>query len=234
MIDPLATAMRRIMLPLVRLALSRGLVFQTLSDWLKDAYVLTATRHFSLDEKRITDSRLSLLTGLQRKDIKAIRSRLKADSQAPISAGHLPRLLAHWRNDARFQTGEGQPAELSRAGEGASFEVLVTSVTQDLHPRTALDELLRLGAVEVEADRVCLTTDAFLPTADDAAMLGYLGGNLGDHAAAAVENVLHAPAPGPNFERAVHYNRLSEDSARELDGLSRKLGQAALEKINAR
>ena len=61
----------------------------------------------------------------------------------------------------------------------------------------------------------------------------YLGTNLGDHATAAVSNVL-TPGPAPHFERAVHYNRLTPAAVAELDALSRTLQQQVLEQINAR
>ena len=64
--------------------------------------------------------------------------------------------------------------------------------------------------------------------------MGYFGANLGDHAEAASKNILAAPDAGPYMERAVHYNRLTEDSVAELDALSRQTLSDALRTINTR
>lgn len=233
----LEAALTRILRPLVRLGISRNLLFPDLAQRLKELYVSVAAENFHLEGKRVTDSRLSLLTGLQRKDVKAIRAR---DDLAPAarSAGPLPRILARWQGAQAYRDAGGRPLALPRqaVGNGPSFERLVQEVSRDLHPRTPLDELLRMGLVvlEAETDLVHLTGEAMLPSADEDALLAYLGSNLGDHAEAVTGNVLAAPDPGPFYERAVHYNRLSAQSLAELDALSRRLQQASLEEINAR
>jgi len=225
--------------PLVRLAIARGVRFPELSDMLKEIYVAASAAHFRLQGKRLTDSRISLLTGLQRKDVKSLRERITDSSdESPDAAGAglLPRVLAHWVSGANFCDSRGNPRVLPRVGDYASFAALVAEVSRDVHPRTVLDELTRLGLAEFDADRdaVSLESSAFLPTRDDAALLGYFGANLGDHAEAAARNIEAAPEPGPFFERAVHYNRLSRQSLDELEDLARQLQDEALKVLNAR
>lgn len=233
----LEAALTRVLRPLVRLGIARNLLFPDLAQRLKETYVSVAAENFRLEKKRVTDSRLSLLTGLQRKDVKAIRARDDLTLRAR-SAGPLPRILARWQGAEPYRDADGRSVALPRQAveDGPSFERLVQEISRDLHPRTLLDELLRMGlvALEEESDRVLLTAEALLPSADEEALLAYLGSNLGDHAEAAAGNVLAAPGPGPFFERAVHYNRLSAASLAELDALSRRLQQAALEEVNAR
>ncbi len=230
--NPLTDALGRVLRPLVRLAIARGLRFRDLSERLKEAYISSAERSFGQDGKRLTDSRLSVLTGLQRKDIKAIRSRGPAQPGAPL-AGPLPRLIQIWRSAPEFSGPDGGPLALARNGPGGSFEQLAAQVSTDIHPRWMLDELLRLGLVRETGDGLQLLAEAFVPGRGEAASLGYLGGNLGDHAHAAADNVLAAREP-PHFERAVHYNGLTPAALSELEALSRKLQQETLEKIAAR
>lgn len=225
-LSPLTDALRRILLPLARLMIGRGVRLQSASDQLKEAYLAAAAQ---LAAGRPTVSRLSVLTGLQRKDIKAIRARMASEQTPPPSAGPLPRLIQNWRSLPRFLSDDGTPAQLPRA----AFDDLARTVSTDIHPRSLLDELTRLDLVRTENDTVTLLAEAFVPGADQAALYTYLGNNLGDHAEAAVGNVL-ADGPAPHFERAVHYNRLSPDALAELDALARRLQQAALEQIAAR
>lgn len=230
--DPLLRAAARIFRPVVRLLIARGVTFPRLAERLRALFVTVAAEEFSIDGRRLTDSRLSLLTGLQRREVKALRLEEKAPA---AGAGPLARVLARWGGDEDFLDPSGRPRPLSRMGEPApGFDALVARISQDIHPRTVLDELLRLGLVTLEGDLVAPAAEAFLPARDEAALLGYFGANLGDHAEAAAANVLAAPEPGPFFERAVHYNRLDPAALEELDALARSLGARALAELNAR
>ncbi len=235
---PLQAAVLRILRPIVRVLIGRRVPFPELLDRLKELYVAVAVRDYELDGKRMTDSRISLITGLQRKDIKTIRARLDgASAERDAGAGPLPRVMTLWQTSARYLTPDGDPLPLPRHAEPGrpSFESLVAEISRDIHPRTVLDELLRLGLVELDPIIGLLrpTSEAFLPGRDDAALLGYFGANLGDHAEASAANVLAAPAPGPFFERAVHYNQLTPDSVAALETLARDLQTKALVRLNA-
>ena len=228
---PLTGALRRILGPLTQLLIARGVRFQDASDRLKETFVASA---MGLARDRATDSRLSVLTGLQRKDVKAIRSRLGAGDAAPLPAGPIPRVIQNWRTRPDFQGSDGGPATLPRKSDDVpSFETLAATVSTDIHPRSILDEMLRLELVKETPDGLRLLAEAFVPGQDNVALYTYLGGNLGDHAQAAVTNVLAEGRP-PFFERAVHYNGLTEDDLAELDRLARSLQQRALEQIAAR
>jgi hypothetical protein len=237
--NPFRDALTRILRPLVRAMIARGLAYPELAERLKGLYVDACARHFRLGGKRLTDSRISLLTGLQRKDIRAVRARLEGagDGAEPAGAGPLPRVLARWIGGPPYADAAGAPRSLPRAAaDRASFDSLVAEVSRDIHPRTVLDELVRLGLVRHDPgdDRVSLLAPAYLPSRDDAALLGYFGANLGDHAEAAAANLLAAPAPGLFFERAVHYNQLTPDALDELEKLARQLQGEALSALNAR
>lgn len=224
----------KVMRPLVRFALAKRIPIQTLIDILKRLYVDVSEKEFSLSDKRLTDSRISVLTGLQRKDIKAIRASKVTEENSPRVNSALSRVIAHWRGDKTYQDKQGNPLTLNKTGDAPSFDALVNMVSQDIHPRTLLDDLVSLEYVEIKDENVTLVSNAFLPNADAESLYAYLGNNLGDHAEAAVTNVISAPKPAPYFERAVHYNHLSKASLDELDAIARELQQSTLEKINAR
>ena len=227
----LKTAIVRILGPMARLLIARGVQFAEFNDWAKDAYLSAAQRYFQLDGKRVTDSRLHLLTGLQRKDIKALRARHDQDTLIK-SAGPVARVVGLWL--AKHSDASGNPGPVRRLGPAPSLQALVSEISRDMHVRTVQDELTRLGLAEVQGDQIQLTQDAFLPAGDDTAMLGYLGANLGDHAAASVDNIMAAPDPGTHLERAAHYNHLSAASLDDLNAFSRQVLTDALSQINAR
>jgi hypothetical protein len=112
-----------------------------------------------------------------------------------------------------------------------SFERLVASVTRDVRPRAVLDEWLDRKLVTIDAeDRAVLSVEAYVPQGGDDQQLYYFGRNLHDHIAAAVANI---EAHSPQFlERAVHYDGLSEELAKQLQHRSREVALEALQKLN--
>lgn len=231
----LVRALRRVMRPLVNLMLARGITYPYLADLLKRLFVEVAEQEFRIDGKPCTDSRVSLISGVHRKDVSRLRGLMQTTEPAEPSV--VPRgaqLAALWMADPRYLQPDGQPLPLPRlASEGGerSFEALVASVNTDIRSRVVLDEWLRLGVVHLdESDRVCLHHQAFVPShgADEKAF--YLGHNLHDHAAAAVHNLLDRP--GPFMERSVHYNALSHTSVMALRQQAEQQGMKALLAIN--
>lgn len=224
----LVESVARVLRPLIRVLIARGVRYPELCDWIKVHYLTVAERDFQLDGKRVTDSRLHVLTGLQRKDIKALRARQADPTTTPQSAGPVARVIATWLADIE----QGGAQSMPRLGDAPSFEALVARVSRDIHARTIQDELVHQGLARVEGDDLRLIADAYVPSDDDPALLAYLGANLGDHAEAAVSNVQTSDAPF--FERAVHYNHLTPAAISELDALSRDMMGDALQTLNAR
>lgn len=164
-------------------------------------------------------SRVSTATGLSRREAGRLLQARAADG---AEAGPAPRrwlageVFARWMTDPACCHG-GQPRRLPRQGAAPSFEALAQSVTRDVHPRTLLDELCRLGLAEWDAadDTVALQRNAFVPCADFTRMLALLADNVGDHLHAAVDNVLGGSGDA-HFEQAVYADELSQESVRAL------------------
>lgn len=235
--EKLVAAVRRVLRPLIRLLLSHGLTYPWLSDLLKEIFVEVADKEFQLDRKRQTDSRISLLTGVHRKDVRRLRSVAAATREpAPPSVSLGAQLVGRWLSDSRFQDAGGNPLPLPRLaskGGDLSFDALVASVSKDIRARAVLDEWLRLGVVRLDEDeRVVLNVDAFVPAQGFEEKVHYFGQNVHDHLAAAASNVIGGRAPF--LERSVHYDTLTPESARELAALAEKAGMQALKTANRR
>ena len=229
----LNSALARLLRPLVRLFVQRGMTYPAVSDLLRELYVNVAEHEFALPGKDQTDSRVSLLTGINRKEVRRLRGAGAPVNIVPASVSRTSRILARWLAEPGLQDAAGRPLPLARvadAGE-ASFETLVASVTRDLRPRAVLDEWLDRKLVTLGADdRVTLLENAFLPRGGDEPQLYYFGRNLHDHIAAAVTNIL---GDTPRFlERSVHYDGLSEAVMRRLEARSRDLAVEALQEAN--
>lgn len=212
----LMQAIARVVLPLARLAVARGMPFAGVEAQLKQAFVQAAREaHPQLPAHRAV-SRIATTTGLNRREVTRLT---QVTSPAPTRRPVAAELFAHWANDASYQDPQGRPRVLSRQGDGLSFESLAQSVTRDVHPRSLLDELLRLGLAvhDTEHDTVALVRDAFVPRGDTERMLGFLSDNVGDHLGAAVANVLSDGRE--HFEQAVFADELSAESIERIRGL---------------
>jgi hypothetical protein len=229
----LQAAVVRILRPLVRLFLRRGITFPALCVVLRELYVNVADHDFALSGKEQTDSRVSLLTGIHRKEVRRLRGAGAPVNVVPASLSRTSRILARWLALAETTDARGRPLPLPRVAEPGrpSFEALVASVTRDVRPRAVLDEWLDRQLAMLGADDVVtLLEAAFVPQGGDEQQFYYFGRNLHDHIAASVRNVL---GPVPRFlERAVHYDGLSADLAGMLEQRSRDLATEALTSAN--
>ena len=229
----LQAALVRVMRPLVRLLLARGVTFPALCDLLRRVYVEVAEKQFSLPGVVQTDSRISLLTGIHRKELRRLRGTTSPEVGMPLSVSRTSSIIARWLAETSSTDEQGRPLPLRRVAPRGepSFETLVESVTRDVRPRTVLDEWLDKGLVSLGPDdMVTLRDSAFVPRGDDAQQMYYFGRNLHDHLSAAVANV--TADPPPFLERGVHYDGLSAELARTLEARSRELAIEALTRAN--
>lgn len=230
--DRLRAPLARLLRPLIRLLVRSGVTFPTLVELLRELYVNVAEHDFALPDKEQTDSRVSLLTGVHRKEVRRLRGAGAPVSTVPVALSRTSRILARWLAAPGYVDEDGRPVALPRSGPPGepSFDALVASVTRDVRPRAVLDEWADRALVTLEGDRVVLAESAFVPRGGDDQQLYYLGRNLHDHIAAAVTNVEGA---APRFyERAVHYDGLSHDLAAKLERRSRELATEAIGAAN--
>jgi hypothetical protein len=221
---------------LVRLLLERQLGYPLLANLLKSVYVEVAERDLVIRGRTQTDSRISLLTGIHRKDVKRLRRELADGGSTPPTRSLGALLVSRWLAEPDFQDEDARPRPLPRRSAalgGASFESLVASVSKDIPARSVLDEWLRLGVVVVDADdRVRLRANSFVPEHGLDEKLHFFGRNLRDHIAAGAHNLLKKGRPF--LDRSVYYDRLSAESAEELARLAHEAGSELLLRLNQR
>ena len=210
----LAKLVGQLLSPLARLCLANGVPFAAVEERLKQAFVDEANALQPDSPMHGTVSRISTATGLTRREVTRL---LKADApercvKAPIGT----EVFARWTTDPSYLDADGSPRALRRQGPQPSFESLAQSVTRDVHPRSMLDELVRLGVAlyDQEQDLVSLARSEFVPRGDSQRMLELLGDNVGDHLDAAVANVLTDGRR--HLEQAVFADELSAESIQEL------------------
>jgi hypothetical protein len=214
----LMAALGAVLEPLSRLAIARGLPYALLEETLKLCIVRAAAQaHPGLPPHRSV-SRIATATGLNRREVTRL---VEAAGQPVARTGRsvANELYAHWRSAPEYLDARGEPLVLKRLGPGPSFESLAQSVTRDVHPRSLLDELLRLkmATLDEATDTVSARVEGFVPSGDQVRMLGFLADNVGDHLAAGVDNVLDEGRR--HFEQAVFADGLSQSSVDQIRAL---------------
>jgi hypothetical protein len=230
------TAIKKLLRPLVRLLMSFQITLPFLVDLLKEVYVDVAEKDFTLDNKKQTDTRISMLTGVHRKDTKRLRNKEKESELSPESVSIGVQLVTKWISDPLYLDKQGKPRLLALKASGnestPEFEDLVQSVCkQDMRARVILDEWLRLGIASLIEDKwVQLESQGFIPSKGLDEKAFYLGMNLSDHIEASAQNLLSEQPPF--LERCVYYHGLSESSIQRLEESAREKGMALLQELN--
>lgn len=166
-----------------------------------------------------TDSAVSLLSGLHRKDVSAFRLQANQTvTEAPNFAISVPaRVIARW-------IALDLPHQIPISGEENSFEALVKHISTEKHPRSILFELQRLGVVEQTGQHVILQQNSFTPDNQMQESKALFSANLSDHLAAGVDNFI-SEKPFTHLEQAVHAEKLTPQSVEALRQLSIELWQ---------
>jgi hypothetical protein len=237
----LLLALRRMLKPLVRMLMHFGIGYPYLTELLKSVFVEVAEQAFPPpDGKKQTDSRVNLLTGVHRKDVRRLRHDEPERSLPSRNVSLGAQLVACWLSDPDYVDSAGNPRPLQRFAKGAddaSFETLVEMVGRgDIRAAVVLDELLRLDIVTNQNDVISLKTSAFIPQQSLEDKAFFFGKNLHDHTAAVCDNLIAAQSQqlSPFIDRCVYYDGLTDASVSELRTLSEELAMQMLKAVNKR
>jgi hypothetical protein len=171
----LLQAARRILRPLVRILLRNGIASDALTELVRKTYVDVAHEEFGIDGKRQTLARISVITGLNRKEVARLLKLPPIDRSDEVWWNRAAHVLASWLRDDTFLDRKGDPLDLPFAGEGASFTELVRRHSGDMRPRAVADELLRIGAIEAVDGKLRMTARGYVPGADAERIIEILG-----------------------------------------------------------
>jgi Family of unknown function (DUF6502) len=228
----LLTQVLRALRPLVGLLVRQGVHYPAVAAALKPLFLEAAQHELARHGKPATDSALSLMSGVHRRDVRTLtREHIARSATAPQSMSLSSEVVAQWMANPKLAP-KARPKVLPRHGQTDSFDALVASVSRDVRPRAVLDEMLRLGvAQETDDGGVALRHDGFAPRQALADMAAALADNLHDHAAAAAANL----DGGRNFlEQAVYADELSDASVEALRLAARQAWQSAFEAVLAK
>lgn len=230
----LVGAIIRILTPLVKILLRNGISYGTFVELAKKTFVNVAMKDFTIEGRKQSISRVSVITGLNRKEVKRQldSSVEQATAEHDERYNRAARVIAGWRREAAYREETGQSSQLPIEGEGMTFASIVKQYSGDMPVRAVLDELERIGAVAKTADgRVQLITDSYLPQTDPNMKLHILGTDVGQLISTIGFN-LEANAGQVRLQRKVSYDNLPSEAVAPFRKMSEKQAQNLLEKLD--
>ena len=227
----LLAAVLHLLKPLVRILLRHGVPHSTFSEVARWAYVEVADKHFALPGKKMTDSRISVLTGLTRKEVARIRTEtLPEDTESFQSYNRAARVVSAWALEYPMAGTASGAKPLPLEGEH-SVASLVKRHSGDMPVRAVVDELLRVGAIRLRTEGdVELLNRHYLPPQGERRKLVYLGEDAGDLISTIAHNLEAAPQD-TFFQRKVFYDNVPEAQVAEARAVARRLGERTIDKL---
>ncbi len=198
--------LRLLLRPVARFCLRNQLGLRDLLEAAKAALIDEAAADMEAQGSKINLSRLSVVTGVHRKDAARIhREQEVRESSTTFSS----RVIGQWRKDPRFTTKSSRPRVLSYQGDESEFAELVSVVSTDLHPGTVLFDLERIGAVEKTRSGIKLLAKAYVPRGDPAEGWYMLSRDAVDLVDAVSENIASPDEELPNYHASAVFDNIA-------------------------
>ncbi len=159
-----------------------GMTWREFADISKSVFVEVAGDEYGIKGRQTNLSRIAILTGIDRKEVRRQRGLLATAAPPPAEkTTDATRILSGWHQDREFSTKDGQPRSLLADGEGQSFAELCRRYAGDISPVTLLKELKRVGAVtETKTGELVARSRYYMPTPFDPQWLLNAGSTFAD------------------------------------------------------
>jgi len=226
-------AIRNLLRPLVRILLQNGVPYGAFLDLVKPVYIEMAAKEIERSGKKITNSRISTVTGIPRKEVSRVKDLGDFDDIWAFERyNRAARVVTGWVRDKRFLDRQGQPVNLAYSNESPCFIDLVTAFSGDVPARTILEELLEAEVVrKLDNGDIQLLKRVYIPTSVKAEKLGILGRDVAGLISTIDHNIYATEAP-PYFQRKVFYDNIPDQSVSHLKSFIEQHSQQLLEKMD--
>jgi hypothetical protein len=226
----------RLLRPLARIMLRHGMSTYDFSRIANIAFVRAAGDILREQGRPVSFSRVSAITGLHRHVVSDIVNSPgsggpEEPSDKDYRRNRLARVLTGWYESPRYTDSDGLPLLLPAEGPQPSFASLVREFSGDIYPGIVLDELLRVGAIELRQDgRIRSLTRRYTSGGADPEALQHLG-NVARDVLSTLEHNLAVTPELRHYEDAVVSFRLDRAALPLFRRLLRQRGAAFLEDI---
>ncbi len=221
-----------ILKPLVRIMIKHDISYSELSNVLKHVYVDVAENDFTLENKKQTNSRISVLTGIHRKEVLRIKNEPLAELKQKKEKNSSTRIISSWVIDPDYIDSSGNPINIPKRGSKPSFADLVNRYGADTPPRAILDEMVRLGLVEILPNsQVRLLNTVNIPHEDIKKKLTVASQAASD-LLTTIDHNLEQNGEESRFQLSVTYDNIPDDAVKQFKQISTERSMELLELLN--
>lgn len=232
--SPTLLASRQWLRPVARWLLRSGVTWKEFSALSRAVFIRTATDEFGIKGRPTNVSRVALLTGLTRRDVRrqmASEEDPDADTAAPLNQA--TRVLSAWHQDALYLDRAGQPRTLSPEGPAPSFSSLLKTYAGDIPHSALLKELVRGGSVkELPDGHLQAVKRYYMPQQMDPAAVLRAGSVLADISSTIEFNLSRKPHAASRFEGRAQNHSIHAEAAPAFREFLEREGQQFLERID--
>lgn len=223
----------KLLRPLVRMLIRTGIPHGEFAEIAKSVYVEIAADDFKIRGRKQTSARISMLTGIQRKEVSRLQKLPVIEpGQADQEYNRAVRVTGGWRKDQLFLDENGIPLHLPFEGD-RGFAGLVRRYSGDLPARAVLDELLRVGTVELDsAGLIHLTSPtAHVPHDDEESQYNIMG-NTAKDLLSTIDHNFETISRETRLQLTVAYDNLPEHAVKRFQHISHEECVSLLNKFD--
>lgn len=225
------------MQPVAKLLIRYGITYQEFDEIARLAFVESVEKDYQLRDKKMTDSRVALLTGLTRREVKRVRDMI-VDGEIPEIGEHYhraSRVLSGWFDDELYCGPDGETVALPMEGD-ISFTSLVKAYGKDVPATVVLEELQRVGAIVIDdaTQLINATTRAYISDSeDDIAGVRLFGTAMHDLANTIQFNLDAKRIGSRRLQRSVLNTQLDPDMLNKFQELAAERGAEFLVELDS-
>lgn len=220
--------------PVASFLMKCGMTWREFAAVSKAAFVAVASDEYGIKGRKTNVSRVSILTGINRKEVKKQRELLDMAVTLPANkTTDATRVLSGWHQDGEFTDAGGKPRVLDMTEDKGSFWSLCQRYAGDVAVSTMLKELRRVQAVELQPDgRVKVLQRYYMPVQFDPEWIANAGGVFGDLGANINHNLAASERKPGRFLGRASNPMVAADAVPEFRTFVEEEGQAFLEKVD--
>jgi len=233
--EVIQTSMIRILKPLIRILLRNGIAYGTFTDISRKIYVDAGFEEAQRRSQKQTVSNVSILTGINRKEVKRLKEALAFDPDNSLKKfNRIVRVLSGWQHDDEFLDKDHEPRDLLLEGEKRSFTSLVKRYSGDMPVVAMLNALLDSKNIKViDNGNIQLINPNYLPATDSEQKLNILGIDTAEFIDTIDHNLTISHPEDAWFQRKASNTHVSIKALSKVKQRLAKKAQQLLEDIDA-
>jgi hypothetical protein len=228
-------ASERWLRPIARWLLRSGVTWKEFAELSRSVFVVTASEEFGIRGRPTNVSRVALLTGQSRRDVRRLLASARSEGADAVeeALNHASRVLSGWHLDADFLESDGRPRILPADGPAPSLEQLLRRYAGDIPATALVKELLKSGSIErLDDGSYRALRRYYMPRAMDGRAIERAGSVLADLANTVEHNLSREPREPTRFEGRAQSRRIDPRHLPAFRAFVEREAQGLLERVD--